>query len=97
VTFGRFGLAAEHVLFEQVIPGALPRLRGINVGRVGFTDSESFSRHGIPRISIHSITQRTFHNVDSFNDNFDVVQWKNYYDTYLLIAAYLACLDIKLE
>jgi hypothetical protein len=72
-------------------------LRGVNVGRVGFMDSESFSRHRIPRISIHSISQRTLHDVNSFDDNFDVVQWKDYYDTYLLIAAYLAYLDVKLE
>jgi hypothetical protein len=62
----------------------------------GRWDADSFSGK-IPKITIHSITERTRPNINSFLDNFDAVKWKEYYDSYLLVAAYLAYLDTQLE
>ena len=84
-------------MLDRLAAAAKLPLRGANVDRVGSTDEESFSRHKIPKISLHSMSQRTFQNINSFNDNFDVVRWQDYYDSYLLVAAYLAYLDSALK
>lgn len=65
----------------------------VNVEGVGTTDSESFAKYNIPRITIHSITQETWPILHSKNDNFSAVKMDDYYDTYRLLAAYLAYLD----
>jgi putative aminopeptidase FrvX len=72
-------------------------LRGINIERVGSTDSESFTRRKIPHLTIHSVTQDTLGDVNGPFDDFGVVKWKDYYDTYTLVAAYLNYLDLKLD
>jgi hypothetical protein len=82
---------------DRLAAAAKLPLRGVNVGKVGFMDAESFSRYKIPKILLHSITQRTLQDINSFNDNFDVVRWQDYYDSYLLVAAYLAYLDSSLK
>jgi hypothetical protein len=71
-------------------------LSGVNVERVGTTDSESFSRYKIPRITIHSITQETWRLLHSKNDNITAVKPDLYYDSYRMIAAYVAFLDVQL-
>jgi hypothetical protein len=65
----------------------------MNVERVGSTDSESFARYQIPRITLHSVTQQTWPILHSSSDQLDAVKMKDYYDSYHLIAAYLAYLD----
>jgi hypothetical protein len=71
-------------------------LSGVNVEKVGTTDSESFSRYKIPRITIHSITQETWPLLHSKGDNIKAIKDNLYYDSYTLIAAYLAVLDQQL-
>jgi hypothetical protein len=71
-------------------------LSGMNVERVGTTDSESFARYKIPRITIHSITQETWPLLHSSNDNIKAINQDLYYDSYRLIAAYLVLLDQQL-
>jgi Iap family predicted aminopeptidase len=71
-------------------------LSGMNVERVGTTDSESFAHYKIPRITIHSITQETWPLLHSGRDNIKAIQDSIYYDSYTLIAAYLAVLDQQL-
>lgn len=71
-------------------------LSGVNVERVGTTDSESFAHYKIPRITIHSITQETWPLLHSRGDNIKAIQDNLYYDSYGLIAAYLAVLDQQL-
>jgi hypothetical protein len=65
----------------------------MNVDKVGSTDSESFARYQIPRITLHSVTEETWPILHSARDQLDAVNMKDYYDSYHLIAAYLAYLD----
>ncbi len=71
-------------------------LNGVNVEKVGTTDSESFAHYKIPRITIHSITQETWHLLHSKHDNVKAIHDNLYYDSYTLIAAYVAVLDQQL-
>ena len=64
--------------------------------RVGTTDSESFAHYQIPRITIHSITQETWPLLHTSRDNIKAIHTDFYYDSYRLIAAYLAVLDSEL-
>jgi putative aminopeptidase FrvX len=64
-----------------------------NVDNVGTTDSESFARYHIPRITLHSVTQETLPILHSASDKLTAVKMKDYYDSYKLIAEYLAYLD----
>lgn len=69
----------------------------MDVERVGSTDSESFDSRHIPRITIHSVTQNTLHVLHSGDDNARALRPDDYYDSYRLIAAYLAYLDQTLQ
>lgn len=64
-----------------------------NVDRVGSTDSVSFAAARIPVLSLHSITNETLSNINSAKDVWSVLNWKDYYDTYRLVAAMLVYLD----
>ncbi len=78
------------------VAGALKlRLRASNVQRAGW-DADSFSRK-IPKITLHSITARKGNVANSFSDNLDEVRWDDYYNSYILAAAYLAFLDSELK
>lgn len=74
-------------------------LTGVNFERVGSTDSESFAARKIPRISIHSLTQQNHDAgiLHTSKDKLSAMNLDHYYDTYHLIAAYLAFLDHFLE
>jgi putative aminopeptidase FrvX len=64
---------------------------------VGTSDSESFASKHIPRITIHSITQKTLGILHSRADTIKQLRPDDYYDTYHLIAGYLAYLDEVLQ
>jgi hypothetical protein len=81
---------------SQTAAGMKLPLAGVNVDRVGSTDSESFVRFKIPRITIHSITQETWPILHSNRDRLSAVKMDDYYNTYLLLAGYLAYLDTYL-
>jgi Peptidase family M28 len=68
----------------------------VNVDNVGSADSESFARYHVPRITLHSVTQETWGILHSPRDRLNVIKMKDYYDSYHLIAAYLAYLDDSL-
>jgi len=70
-------------------------ISGVNVEQVGSSDSEQFAARKIPSITIHSLTQKTWnaHNIHSSKDRFSVIRLDDYYQTYRLLAAYLAFLD----
>ena len=72
-------------------------LAGVNVERVGSTDAESFAPLKIPRIAIHSVTQGTFPILHSPFDNLRALKLDEYYDSYRLVATYLAYLDGVLD
>jgi hypothetical protein len=72
-------------------------LSAVNVHRVGRSDSDSFQNAGVPSVGIHSLTQETFPLLHTIRDRMDQVKLDDYYDSYKLLAAYLAFLDEKLE
>lgn len=68
----------------------------VDVEEVGTTDSESFADKHIPSITIHSLTQQTLHVLHSSEDRLQALNPDEYYETYHLVQAYLAYLDVKL-
>jgi Zn-dependent M28 family amino/carboxypeptidase len=65
----------------------------MNVRSLGRSDSDSFQDNKIPSITIHSVTAATFPILHSPRDQFSAIRLDDYYDTYLLVRAYLAYLD----
>jgi len=67
----------------------------MNVEQVGSTDSEQFAARKIPSITIHSLTQQTWdaHILHTSKDKLSAMNLDNYYETYRLVAAYIAYLD----
>jgi Zn-dependent M28 family amino/carboxypeptidase len=65
----------------------------VNVEKVGTTDSDPFRDAKIPVLTIHSVTQDTFHILHTADDNFSAIKMDDYYDTYCLVALYLSYLD----
>ncbi len=68
-------------------------LEAVNADKVGAADSFSFDKYKIPTISIHSITQQTWPILHSDKDTLAAIHLDDYYDTYRLLAVYLADLD----
>lgn len=70
-------------------------LSGVNFERVGSTDSESFKARKIPRITIHSLTQKSENEgiLHTRKDKLSAMNLESYYDTYHVVAVYLVYLD----
>lgn len=70
-------------------------LAGVDVERVGSSDGEQFAERKIPRITIHSLTQETWRAgiLHSSKDKITAIHLDDYYQTYHLLAAYVAFLD----
>jgi len=68
---------------------------GLDVDQVGTTDSVQFADRKIPSITIHSLTQQAWdaHILHTSKDKFSAMNLDYYYETYRLVAAYLAFLD----
>lgn len=66
-----------------------------DVDQVGSSDSEQFATRKIPRITVHSLTQKTFDAriLHTANDKISAMRLDDYYQTYSLLAAYLTFLD----
>ena len=71
--------------------------QGVNVERVGTTDSAVFKQARIPVLSLHSVTQNTWTTINSNRDVWAAVSWHDYYDTHRLISALLVYLDQTLR
>ena len=69
----------------------------MNVPEGATADSESFARYQIPRITLHSVTQKTWPILHSPFDKMAAIKMNDYYDSYKLIAEYLAYLDDSLK
>jgi Iap family predicted aminopeptidase len=69
----------------------------MNVGDVGDDDSTSFRKRNIPTVMVHSLDSQTIHLIHSSHDQIVSMNMQNYYDTYRLLCAYLACLDSTLN
>jgi Peptidase family M28 len=72
-------------------------IEAVDVENVGTSDSESFVPYGIPRITLHSVTQATLRILHSPDDRLSSIRMNDYYDSYHLIAVYLAYLDEVLK
>ncbi len=87
---------ADKKLFRELVRVAqtmkLP-VQEVDADRVGAADSFSFDKYKIPTIAIHSITQKTLPILHSDQDTLAVIHMDEYYDTYRLLAVYLADLD----
>lgn len=91
---------ADKLLLEAlttVAHASKTAIPAMNVENVGSADSESFARYQIPRITLHSITQRTLPILHSTEDKLPAVKMDEYYKSYKLIAEYLAYLDLDLK
>ena len=80
-------------LLDAVARSLHAPLQGMNVEKVGTTDSESFAHYKTPRITLHSLTQETLSILHTQKDSFDKIKMSDYYESYLLIAGYLIALD----
>jgi Zn-dependent M28 family amino/carboxypeptidase len=68
----------------------------VNVEQIGASaDSESFAERKIPSITIHSLTPEAWraHLIHTPKDKFSAMKLDDYYQTYCLVAAYIAFLD----
>jgi Zn-dependent M28 family amino/carboxypeptidase len=70
-------------------------IAGVNVDKIGSSDAESFAERNIPRITVHSLTQETWNAgiLHTSKDKLSVMRLDDYYQTYRLLAAYVAYLD----
>jgi Iap family predicted aminopeptidase len=76
-----------------VASGANLPLTMMNVRNLGRSDSDSFQDKNIPSITIHSVTMANWPILHSPRDQLSAIHLDDYYDTYLLIRAYLIYLD----
>lgn len=65
----------------------------MNADLVGDDDSHPFIRSKIPTIMLHSVTAKTFPVLHSSDDKLSAIHTGDYYNTYRLVAEYLAYLD----
>lgn len=70
-------------------------VKGVDVEQVGSSDAEQFSARNIPRITVHSLTQETWNAriLHTSKDKLSAIRVDDYYQTYRLLAAYIAYLD----
>jgi hypothetical protein len=91
---------ADKVLLDALASVAaesrLP-VTAMNVDNLGTADSESFARYQIRRITLHSVTEKTWPILHSPFDKMAAIKMNDYYDSYKLIAEYLAYLDDALK
>jgi Zn-dependent M28 family amino/carboxypeptidase len=108
VNMDTLGLSETKVWSHAADPNLLNLLRvaaasmnmtitGVNVERIGTTDSESFHARKIPAITLHSLTQETLNVLHSPRDRIGAIHMDEYYGTYRLTLGYLALLDQRLE
>ena len=69
----------------------------VNADQFGDEDSEPFLKRKIPTLMIHSVTQDTVHVLHTRDDSWEAVELDDYYDTYRLLATYLAYIDTLLD
>lgn len=85
-----------HSLFSVANAMQLP-IGVVNADYVGDDDSSPFRKRHIPTVMLHSITQETLPVLHTEKDNLAAVRVDDYYDSYRLIAEYLAYIDTRLD
>ena len=91
----RSDIRLTHALNRRREASHVP-LSGVNFEIAGSTDSESFAKRKIPRITIHSLTQKTEDDgiLHTRKDKLSAMNLDHYYDTYHLLAVYLGFVDV---
>lgn len=70
-------------------------LQVMNVDGVGDDDSHTFINAGIPTLMVHSVTAKTWPILHTRADNRKAVHFDDYDNSYRLLAAYLAWIDMS--
>jgi hypothetical protein len=83
--------------FTRVAASMKLPIAGVNVDNVGDDDADSFRGRKIPTITVHSVTAETFSILHSRRDDLPALNPDEYYDSYRLVAGYLAYLDAVLN
>lgn len=71
-------------------------LAAADVENVGVTDADPFRQRKIPSVTIHSVVQKTPGMSHSPANQTEDARLDYYYETYRLLTAYLAAIDLKL-
>lgn len=88
------GSSQELVVAAASIARALNLdFQGVEVEKVGTTDSQPFKDAQIPVLCLHSVTQQTWQVINGSKDVWSAVSWKDYYDSHRLISALLNYFD----
>ena len=87
---------------DKRITGALDNVAAtfklpISVVNARRSDADSFQDKRVPTINLHSMTNETIRIIHSPRDQMEAIHVDEYYDSYRLIAAYLAYLDQKFD
>ncbi len=82
---------------ERVATASKLPLTVMNPENGASADSESFARYRIPRITLHSVTEQTWSILHSPLDQMAAININDYYESYKLIAEYMAYLDDVLQ
>jgi Iap family predicted aminopeptidase len=82
-------------LFRVAATMKLP-VQEMNVDQMGDSDGRPFKRLNIPIITLHSVTRETVQILHTNRDNISAMKLDDYYNSYKLIAGYLAALDSSL-
>jgi Zn-dependent M28 family amino/carboxypeptidase len=69
----------------------------VNVDGFGESDEEPFIKRKVRTITIHSVTPDDKGVLHTARDNPSAISFNDYYDTYHLLAGYLAILDTQLD
>ena len=69
----------------------------MNVDAYGNSDGISFKRRGVPILTLHSVSPENIKILHSKWDRIEAVDREEYYDSYNLIASFLAALDQPAE
>jgi putative aminopeptidase FrvX len=86
----RLNSAIAYVAKQLNVP-----ISSVDVENIGTADSVSFADRKIPSITIHSLTTEAWkaHILHSYKDKLSAMRLDDYYESYRLIAAYIAFLD----
>lgn len=85
----RLRVALERIADSMKLP-----LEYVNVDGVGTTDSAPFQEKKVPTIALHSVTAENMKVLHTREDTIKAIKMDAYYQSYRLIAAYLAYLDL---
>jgi Zn-dependent M28 family amino/carboxypeptidase len=72
-------------------------VRRMDFDQIATSDYASFRGKKVPTLVLHSMTPQTLHLLHSADDNMKALRMDDYYDTYRLLAQYLALLDVMLD